>query len=133
MIKIDCTGCIRCCGPELAPVLLPSEEKRFEKHSKEINTPYRKMHLLQKKANGNCLFLDDSTMKCTVYDRRPLECQIYPFLLNFESGLSNVLLDERFRSHLSTLKSDKDKIINRVRTENFTQNWIKGYNALTDC
>jgi len=87
MIKINCEGCNNhCCGKNkfLTPVLLPSEEEKFKKHSRIVKTAHRDIRVLVKKKNGNCIFLDDKTIKCTIYPERPLECQLYPFLLEFK-------------------------------------------------
>ena len=133
MININCSGCNNhCCGknPYLTPILLPSEKKRFEKHSKKIITPHREMFLLAKKKNGNCIFLDDKTINCTIYDERPLECRLYPFLLDFSEGKPDVKLDKRFCPHLSTLKFDKEKILEMINKNEFTKVWILAYDSL---
>ena len=133
MIKIDCNKCNNhCCGknPYLTSVLLPSEEERFKDHSQSVKTPYRKMQVLRKKANGNCIFLDDKTTKCTIYDKRPLECQLYPFLLDFSKGKPDVKLDERFCPHLKTLSFDKNKIYAFIQKHSFPKDWIKAYKTL---
>jgi Fe-S-cluster containining protein len=37
---------------------------------------------IQKQNNFACSFFDSANNKCKVYSYRPLECQLYPFLLN---------------------------------------------------
>lgn len=134
-IEIKCNGCNNhCCGsnPHLTPVLLPSEEKRLKQYSRKVETPYRDMFVLAKKGNGNCIFLNDKTIRCAKYDERPLECMLYPFLLDFDNKSVNVKLDKRFCPHLQTLAFDKEKILSLVRREQISQDWIKGYKMLQD-
>lgn len=136
MIQINCNRCKNhCCGknPYLTPVLLPSEEERFKKHSKVIKTPYRKIRLLSKKDNGNCIFLDDKTIKCTIYEERPLECQLYPFLLDFSQEKPSAKLDTRFCPHLKTISFDKEKISVFVQGHSFPKDWIEAYKNLEEC
>lgn len=134
MINIKCEGCRNhCCGQNiyLTPVLLPSEEQKFNDYSVIIETPYRNMRVLAKKEDGNCIFLDDKT-RCTIYDQRPLECKLYPFLLDFDFGLG-VKLDKRFCQSLGTLNFDKNLISVLLREQEFSEDWIKGYLCLEDC
>jgi Fe-S-cluster containining protein len=34
---------------------------------------------LKEYANGDCVFFDGATRKCTVYDSRPRQCRTWPF------------------------------------------------------
>ncbi|MDF1497519.1 MAG: YkgJ family cysteine cluster protein [Patescibacteria group bacterium] len=135
MININCNDCKNhCCGsnPHLTPVLLPSEEERFKENSQIVETPFREMRTLGKKENGNCIFLDDKTTKCTIYNERPLECRLYPFLLDFSFGKPNTKLDKRFCPNLNTLYFDKDEISALIKKEQFPKDWIKAYGVLED-
>lgn len=135
MLHIDCNACKNhCCGknPHLTPVLLPSEEKKFKKYSKSVQTPYRKMRILTKKENGNCIFLDDKTKKCIIYEKRPLECRLYPFLLDFSQEEPAVRLDTRFCPHLKTLVVEKEKLSDLVQKQNFPKEWSEGYKTLEE-
>lgn len=42
--------------------------------------------MLQRDESGRCIFLDDETKKCAIYDVRPGLCRTYPFYLS-ESGI----------------------------------------------
>ena len=134
MISINCEGCSNSCcqNLHLTPVLLPSEEKRFKKYSRKIKIPYRDISVLAKKENGNCVLLDDRTKRCTIYDKRPLECFLYPFLLDFSKAMVSVKLDRRFCPHLATLTFGKKKLIAFVRSHQFPSDWVKSYNTLGD-
>ena len=89
------------------------------------------MHVLAKKENGNCIFLDDNTMRCTIYNKRPLECVLYPFLLDFDKNVVNVKLDKNC-PNLQTLSFDITKISLLLKDYKFPDNWIKGYESLVD-
>jgi len=133
MIQIKCEGCNNhCCGknPHLTPVLLPSEEKKFKKYSRKIETPYRTIFVLAKKKNGNCIFLEDKTMRCTIYDKRPSECMLYPFLFDFGKTVVDVKLDKRFCPHLKTFAFDKEKTVALISRYKFPSDWIEGYKTL---
>ena len=135
-MRIKCKSCNNnCCGknPHLTPVLMPSEEKKFKKYSRKIETPHRTIFVLAKKENGNCIFLDDKTMRCTIYDKRPLECKLYPFLLNFNKTIVDVKLDKRFCPCLKTFASDNEKIIAYLNRYKFPSAWVKGYKTLENC
>lgn len=131
MIQIDCSNCNgNCCHNQyLTPILLPAEEESFREFLEEIPTPDRIMHVLRK-FNGNCLLFDRNAKKCTAYDKRPLECKIYPFLLDFSGQNTNVKLDKRFCQSLQTLNCNLDKLINLIQGFIFPQDWIKGYESL---
>lgn len=109
---------------------MPSEEKEFEKYSRVIETPFEKIRLLQKKENGSCIFLEDKTLRCTIYEKRPLECQIYPFLLDFSNEKVTVKLDKRYCPHLKTLKFDKEELESFVNKEKLSREWIESYKFL---
>lgn len=134
MIKIECKGCNNSCcqNPNLVPVLLPTEEERFKKESKKIKTEFGDIFVLTKKENESCIFLNDETKTCTIYTDRPLECNLYPFLLNFENNTAEVKLDQRFCPHLDTLTFDNNKITDYLKKYHFPEDWIKKYNTLTD-
>jgi len=133
MTKINCEGCTNhCCGKNsfLTPVLLPSEEEKFKKYSRVIKTSYGNIRVLSKKKNGNCIFLDDKTIKCTIYGTRPIECRLYPFLLDFTREKPTVKLDERFCPNLQMLHFDMSKILNVIKKQQFPTDWIRAYKTL---
>ena len=135
MIKINCNGCSNnCCGknPHLTPVLLPSEEEKFKKYSRSIQTPYGKIKVLAKKENGNCILLDEKTLKCTAYDKRPLECALYPFLLDFSKKEPSAEIDKRFCPRLNTLIANKEEIAVLIKKQHFPKDWVNAYKTLED-
>lgn len=132
MMNLNCGGCDNnCCqNPKLTPVLLPSEEKRFKKYSRKVETPYRDIFVLKKKENGGCTFLDNKTKRCKIYNQRPLECRLYPFLLALKKDKVGIKLDRRFCPRLKALTFDRKKLIAFVGRHRFPPDWIKGYKTL---
>jgi len=120
---------MHCCrmNPNLTPVLLPSEEKRFEGRTISVQTPYREMHLVSKKPDGNCIFLDKRN-RCTIYNERPLECKLFPFLLDFSDGIGTRLATEKC-PHINTLVANPESIRSLVNQNEFPQDWILGYQS----
>ena len=134
MIKINCLDCMnRCCSNAfLTPLLLPSEEKSFNGLSELIETPFRNLSLLRK-LNGNCILLNTENQRCTDYNNRPIECRIYPLLLDFSKPSVDVKLDNRFCPHFQTLEYNQEKILEFVKTLDLPQDWIRAYEYLQGC
>ena len=62
-----------------------------------------------------------------------MECQLYPFVLDFSGEKPDAKLDERFCPHLRTLVADKERISKLVKRQDFPKNWIDAYNTLENC
>ena len=132
MLKINCKGCKSdCCKhPLLTPVLLPSEEKKFKKIARKINTKYGEIFVLKKRKDNSCVLLKKD-MKCRSYEKRPLDCIIYPFLLDFKRHSVSIKLDKRYCPNLKTLTFNK-KLISKLKKQKFPPNWIKKYKTLVN-
>lgn len=136
MIDINCKGCNNhCCGenPTLTPVLLPEEAKRLKNYVKAINTHWGLIYVLEKKANGTCIFLDEDTRRCSRYEERPLECKLYPLLLDFSQKQPTARLNLPQCPNISTLIFDEKKIKKFISNFKFSKNWIKAYESLSNC
>ncbi len=57
-----------------------------------------------------CPFLDVKDNKCKIYDFRPFECQLYPFLINLRGGKVILTLDLNCPYVREHLKNDEFKI-----------------------
>jgi Fe-S-cluster containining protein len=75
--------------------------------------------MLQRKENGACFFLDESTKKCRIYDVRPGLCRTYPFypdgadILECEcDGFGSVAT-----THLSLTAELTDALVKRLSDE----------------
>lgn len=131
-LKVNCEGCkSHCCGqiPGLTPALLPSEEERF----KDDLDRHGNITTLKKKPDtGTCIFLDDTTNKCKIYDERPLECKLFPYTLDFDCSIPSLKRDNRC-PQLSKIISDEVKLIDIIRNQDFTAEWIESYKKLENC
>lgn len=61
--------------------------KRLKKEG--LITSYREgteFFMLSQKPNGECLFLDSKTRFCTVYDKRPETCRLFPAQMGARVG-----------------------------------------------
>ena len=133
MVSIDCSGCKKhCCGniKELRPIMMPWEEEIFKGYCDIIKKPSHDMLVLKRKNNGNCIFLDDISIRCKIYDKRPLECRIYPLLLKFSDEKPAVFVDKRFCSCLSTLKVDEKNVLSDITKNKFSKEWIDGFSDM---
>lgn len=80
--KLECPdGCGLCCLCQ--PEVLPEERAFFrDNHPKElvkINDPDPYFALALKKGRGSCVFLENSTRKCRIYDHRTAYCRQFPY------------------------------------------------------
>jgi Fe-S-cluster containining protein len=91
ILKDFCLNCRLCCRfnePDSVwvPHLLDDEKKRLnEDKIKLIFSEKEKVYL--------CSFLEPETNKCKIYKNRPLECQLYPFLINLKDKKIFLSLD----------------------------------------
>jgi len=88
-LPFRCTQCGDCCTgapgyvwvnnaeiKELAAAAGEPDVERFERHY------VRKVGIrksLREFANGDCVFFDNKTRKCGVYEARPRQCRTWPF------------------------------------------------------
>jgi hypothetical protein len=87
-LRFQCTGCGDCCtgapgfvwvnGQEIAALAarLGETVEGFEK--KYVRRVGVRRSLVEFE-NGDCVFLDGQTRKCTVYEDRPRQCRTWPF------------------------------------------------------
>lgn len=133
MLSINCQGCKQhCCGqiPGLQPVLLPSEEAQFAGSTEDHGV----LKLIKKKPDtGTCVFLDDKTNKCTIYNKRPLECRLYPFVLDVADPSELAVfyrLDPRRCGSLNTLIAQPWEIMKEVQKHDYPGEWVDAYEQL---
>jgi Fe-S-cluster containining protein len=87
-LRFQCTGCGDCCTGAPGYVWVNSEEiaalaRRLGVDTAEFQRRYvRKVGAKQsliEYANGDCVFFDPASRKCTVYEDRPQQCRTWPF------------------------------------------------------
>ena len=87
-LKFTCSGCGDCCSGSPGYVWVSPEE--IETMAKAIGHSVddfediyvRKIGIrktLKELPNYDCVFLDDQTRKCQLYDARPTQCKTWPF------------------------------------------------------
>lgn len=89
----DCILCKRCCrfiqGDSRWFVSLTEEDINLI-GKMEIDYLMSNLHLRTVPFNKDfsiCIFFDPVNNLCTIYDVRPFECRLYPFVLHEEGGL----------------------------------------------
>ncbi len=76
---LKCKGCCRFINKD--SIFRPSVSKDFAiKHNIQRDN-LKKIKLIKEKNLFYCPFLELKTNKCKIYDERPLDCRLYPFLL----------------------------------------------------
>ena len=88
-LRFECTQCGRCCGGSPGFVWLTDEEAEKIARRLGIENTDRFLDLYTRKIgarrslkefpNGDCVFLDEETRGCTIYEHRPLQCKTWPF------------------------------------------------------
>jgi len=87
----DCLSCRGCCSFFDAsscwtPVFLEEEALELKKRGVLKKSPEElKVPLVSTTSGANnfiCSFFDAATLQCGIYEYRPFECQLYPFLIN---------------------------------------------------
>jgi len=87
-LRFQCTGCGNCCTGAPGFVWVNQAEvaalaRRFELPLEEFEARYvRKVGIrrsLVEYDNGDCVFFDAASRKCTVYEDRPRQCRTWPF------------------------------------------------------
>ena len=88
-LQFKCTGCGDCCTGAPGYVWLNKEEinglaaaAEFTDIEEFERLYVRKVGIrksLKEYPNGDCVFFDGETRKCTVYDARPRQCRTWPF------------------------------------------------------
>lgn len=87
-LRFRCTQCGDCCtGPpgfvwvnrqeleEIAAFRGETVERLRTEFVRQVGVRYS----LRERANGDCVFLDATTRRCTVYAVRPRQCRSWPF------------------------------------------------------
>ena len=87
-LKFTCTQCGNCCTGTPGFVWVTDEEidriaAYLDKPVGEIRLMYtrpaRGKTSLTEYANGDCVFFDPESRRCTIYPVRPIQCQTWPF------------------------------------------------------
>ena len=84
--SFGCTLCGRCCthGKDRVVLVSAQEVAALERDTGLPSSAFVKPSSegrpsLLTRPDGNCVFLDDDSKKCTAYSARPTQCRTYPF------------------------------------------------------
>ena len=131
MVKTNCLNCPNhCCGHQsLRPILLPEESMQYPDNQVEILTTISgQITTFAKNSNGNCVFFEGG--RCTNYENRPLECRLYPYLLDFSGSQPDIKLDNNC-PEVASITCDVNTIKHQVHQIEFNNEWINIYNSLS--
>ena len=87
-LKFRCTGCGDCCTGAPGYVWVNKEEiagiaAQVGMEVEAFESKYVRMVGVRKSlvefSNGDCVFFDGESRKCTVYNARPRQCKTWPF------------------------------------------------------
>lgn len=90
-LAFECTGCGNCCsGPTTGFVWVNDEEIRrlaqllamdddLDRFERQFVRQVGARKSLVEYSDGDCIFLDEHSRKCSVYEARPLQCRTWPF------------------------------------------------------
>jgi len=115
-----CVSCqSHCCGgsPVGAPILTPDEMERFKDDSHMVSETHARMN----RANGVCKWLKDR--RCSIYEERPLECRLYPYVMQWDGKKVSLVLHSGCPAGLSFPKPDGYALPTDVT-------WLSGFNDL---
>jgi len=85
--KLNGKYCGKCCyNTEM--VLTEEDIKRIAElgYPKEYFVDLAGSFPKLRNVNGHCVFLDEETGKCLIYDSRPLGCRLYPLVYDAKEG-----------------------------------------------
>lgn len=87
-LKFECTACGDCCGgapgyvwvePQEIAALAQELGLSVEAFERQYVRQVEEQKSLIEHADGDCIFLDPQTRKCSVYAGRPTQCRTWPF------------------------------------------------------
>ena len=88
-LKFECSGCGDCCTgapgyvwlnkQEIEQLAAETAEDDLEKFEKLYVRKVGIRKSLKEHSNGDCVFFDNETRKCEVYQSRPRQCRTWPF------------------------------------------------------
>ncbi|HUT91660.1 MAG TPA: YkgJ family cysteine cluster protein [Thermoguttaceae bacterium] len=87
-LRFQCTGCGRCCTGAPGYVYVTKSEIKtlaaalgleVSEFEEAFVRPVGRRESLVELPNGDCVFYDNPSRRCRVYEVRPLQCRTWPF------------------------------------------------------
>ena len=126
-VTVDCSKCqARCCGSLSGwqPALMPWEvPARFF----GLTDRRGKIYVVRQRKTGHCIFFDKQ--RCSVYERRPLECRLFPFRLKFSKCNVQLEIDRRCVQHTLFSRLSANRLMEGLAGRKFPASWVKQYVA----
>ncbi len=89
-ICLKCQGCCRFKEENSVWSVKLLEDERLRLKCENKTTPLK---YSEKEGNFYCSFLDKNNNRCVIYSSRPLECQLYPFLIHGKNKKVSLAVD----------------------------------------
>ena len=138
---IECTS--KCCTNRETVVLFPSEVASFNKKVPDAENAIMEftnkngttINTLKQTTKRKCYFLQEDG-KCGIYENRPLECKIYPVIMEFSDEATKKKKNFFVKKEYCPL-SDKIKVnekelqkeIEKIK-QNLSTDWISEYQKI---
>ncbi len=97
MTRFKCLRCSHCCfftGEHDYPVVLEGEVRVLEEEAKRRGVSLSFIKIANGfylwAIEGFCPFYDFASSSCTIHEKKPLSCRMFPLLLNIAMGTLNV-------------------------------------------
>lgn len=119
-----CGGCrIHCCGgvEGFRPVLMPWEDKDTFFGLVEQRG---KLTLVRQRACGTCVFYHQAN--CGIYDKRPFECRIYPFILDLSKDV-RLRIDPRATCAQFVVVTQGRDLLKAIARQEIPADWARAY------
>lgn len=128
--KRICSDCKENCCLRFYAVLLPEEEEDFSDVAFEIETERGVVKCIGSRGGNPCPYLSKEG-HCTVYEKRPLDCRLWPVLVyvDFKTRERIIYLD----LECPAVREGKlpeglvKQIIETVKSVNFDNEWLEKY------
>lgn len=87
-LNFTCAGCGRCCRGEPGAIWITEDELRNIAHYigvsedefvRRFTTTIWKRTSIKERSNGDCVFYDNETSRCTINSVKPAQCSAFPF------------------------------------------------------
>ena len=132
MLKINCSACPGfCCSSKTRAILTPEEGEFFKDYAEEVQTSHGTLKVLKQKNNGKCIFYDENTHVCSIYEKRPFDCRMYPYVIAYRNNKVEFLLDDTYCPRIQDCTHEKvESDQQQWESQHLPLWWIKAYSEM---